>query len=237
MYEHHYTIHKQLCDQLGNLSPYGVFWLLNDIMERNANSYGLGTDYHLKRNLAWVLVAYDVHISGMLKQGDRAIVGTLPYAFKKMFGFRKYHIKDNHGNVILTGKAKFVLVNINTKQLIKPPLDMLKKFTDAKKEPASLPFDKIPHEVNTPKQKQFFIIDKELIDVNGHLNNANYVKLATELNAQPLTPPQRMRVEYKKEVFAGDKVTWIKHHHPNGVYHVSMLRQGEVCCELLFEKL
>jgi len=235
MFEKQYKIDSGMCDLEGKLSPYGFFWLLNDIMEKNANSYGLGTDYHLARDLAWILVSYDVHIYDTVKNGDTVIAGTLPYAFKKMYGFRKYRFKDKNGNVLLKGKAKFVLVNIKTKALVKPPLDMLDKFTDAKKEPASLPFERIRLKKETVIESKTLTIGEDLIDVNGHVNNANYIKLATALIDHDITLPKRVRIEYKKEVFSNEQITVNLFEDSQTLKYISIMRDDACCAEIVFE--
>ncbi|WP_343089481.1 acyl-ACP thioesterase domain-containing protein, partial [Methanocalculus natronophilus] len=58
-----YTVERFNTDTKDELTPSSLFHLLNDIMERNAESYGMGADYHNQRDLAWVLIEYQVNIT------------------------------------------------------------------------------------------------------------------------------------------------------------------------------
>lgn len=237
MYEKDYRIERYDTDQAGRLKPPVLTKMLSDIMERNADSYGAGADYHLSRNLAWVLVEYQLTIQRWPKADSTVTVGTLPYSFKRMYGFRIYSVKDSEGRPLIEGKGKFLLIDILTKKMVKPDPEILDKFTDAKDEPETLPFDKWRLEASKPLHSVERRVTHDLIDVNGHLNNAHSVTLAYEVMDPDFIKSQdvaSMYVRYRKEAFKGDTVTITLYEEPFG-HGVTITRDGAIVSEILFK--
>ncbi len=236
MFEKRYAIEHYDTDKYRRLKPPVLTKMLSDIMERNANSYGAGADYHLSRNLAWVLTEYQLDIHRWPKAGETVIVGTLPYSFKKMYGFRIYSVKDEMGNPLVEGKGKFILIDINSKKMVKPDDEILSKFKDALKEPFALPFEKWRLKCGTLLHSVERTVSHDLIDVNGHLNNAHSVTLAYEamdpefMNNHPI---RKIYVRFRKEAFKNDSVN-IKLYSEEYGYGVQINRDGAVISELLF---
>ncbi len=210
MYYKTYTVERFNTDVKDRLTPSTLFHYLNDIMERNAESYGMGADYHIKRDLAWVLIEYQIDINRLPKSDETIKVGTIPYSFKRFYGYRKYEIKDVFDNVLVSGKGKFTLINIKTKKFVKPTEDMLEKFSDALPYPETLPFEKWRSEDFTPDYETSRVVSAAHIDVNNHLNNAFYPVYAYEaLTSETLDQinPKKIYVKFKKEVFEGETLT------------------------------
>ncbi len=214
-----------------------MMFMLNDIMERNANSYDAGADYHLSQDLAWVLTEYQLEISKLPKAQEKIIVGTIPYSFKRMFGYRKYQMRSQSGEVYLKGKGKFALINIKTKQFVRPEQSLLERFKDAKKTPESLPFDAWEIDEKTFIHKIERFVSADYMDVNGHLNNAffptfSYQVLPTEeIEQQNITA---IFVKYKKEAFTHDVISLYLYRLSSG-YLIDIKREDEVLGNVLFK--
>lgn len=239
MYERSYFVERFLADKSGFLKPPVLFGMLSDIMERNANSYGAGAAFHLKRNLAWVLTEYQIDFNSWPESEKELIVGTHPYSFKKMYGFRIYRGKDNTGKTLFEGKGKFVLIDIKTKQLMKPSDDILSLFTDAKKTPEALPFEKwrLSGKGSLLSTKKA-LIAHDYIDVNGHLNNAHSVTLAYKVLDPEIIGDGKIKsiyVKYRKEAFKDDEVTINLYKESSDDLAVVIKRDETVISELLIK--
>ncbi|MFW5894985.1 MAG: acyl-[acyl-carrier-protein] thioesterase [Bacillota bacterium] len=238
MYEKDYRVERYDTDTTGRLKPPVLTKMLSDIMERNADSYGAGADYHLSRNLAWVLVEYQLDIRRLPRADEIIAVGTLPYSFKKMYGFRIYSVKDSNGKPLIEGKGKFLLIDIKSKKMVKPDAEILDRFTDAKVEPVALPFEKWRLSADKPLHTIERRVTHDLIDINGHLNNAHSVTLAYEVMDPEYMADQTtksMYVRYRKEAFKDDKLSITLYDEPGG-YGVAITREGTVISEVLFLK-
>jgi len=221
MFERNYRVERFDTGRGRKLKVPTLMHYLNDIMERNAESYGLGAQYHLERDLAWVLVEYQITIDRWPKADENVVVGTIPYSFKRIYGYRKYRVKDSTGNRLVEGKGKFALINIKTKEFIRPPRELLDRFTDAKKEPEALPFDKWDlGEEKLVWEKQTYVAHSH-IDVNGHMNNAYYPQLAYEAlpkRAVDEVTISEVFVRYRREVFYGESLILKVSQVDNGFY-------------------
>ena len=238
MYERTYKIERFLADHSGKLKPPVLFNMLSDIMERNANSYGAGATFHLSQNLAWVLTEYQIEFNAWPKSDEVVSIGTLPYSFKKMYGFRIYHGKDAEGNVLFIGKGKFVLIDIKTKDLVKPSQDILNLFTDAKKEPQILPFEKWHLKGDHLLLRNHTTISHDFIDINGHLNNAHSVTLAHKVLDPVYIKDAQIKalyVRYRKEAFKDESVTVNLYKESDNEFGVIIKREDTIISELLIK--
>ncbi len=237
MYERKYNIERFDADKQGRLKPSVLLNYLNDIMERNANSYGASASFYLKRDLAWVLVEYQLEIKQWPKAGESVLVGTLPYSFKRMVGFRIYTVTDLAGNTLIKGKGKFMLINIKTKKFVRPSQELLSMFTDAKTEPDALVFDRWPNTERLLIHTDHRRVSHDHIDVNNHVNNACYATFAYQ--ALPDTVAKTMDVnrvflKYKQETFYQDFLD-IKVFKLDIGYHVDIVKDDGVVAEVLFQ--
>ncbi len=238
MYEKKYHIERFNGDQQGRLSVSVLMQYLNDIMERNANSYGASADYHLKQNLAWVLTEYQLNIHQMPKVSNDVMVGTLPYSFKRMMGYRIYTVKDMAGEVLIEGRGKFMLIDMKSKQFVRPTPELLNLFTDAKQEPEALKFDKWPHDDKQERARMQIVVSHEDIDVNGHVNNACYGMYAYRGLPEDIGKDlvlDELLLKYKKETFVHDELSVVVYETAGGDYWVDMLKDEQVHAQVLFK--
>ena len=233
MYFKNYQIERFLTNETNYLQVGTLFHLLNDIMERNANSYGAGADYHIKQDLAWVLAQYEIDIKDWPKSDELVKVGTIPYSFKRMMGYRKYAILNQNNEVLMEGKGKFLLINIVTKAMIKPSQALLDKFTDAKKMPEALDFIRLKPEKKGLLKEIERTIAPIHIDVNNHMNNAYFVAIASEYLPVKTETIKKIIVTYKQEAYLNDQVTIRYFKEDVGIY-IELLRDEILLSQIMF---
>ena len=237
MFERRIRLDYYMCDTNRRLSPPMLFLLLNDILGYNVETYGAGADYHIKRQLAWVLVEYEIDIIRMPKMEETVRVGTLPYSFKRATGYRIYDVKSENGDVLIKGKGKFVLINLKNKTMVKPDQTLLDKFKDAHKTPISLDFTKIrPSRTNLIDCKTLEI-PNAFTDEYGHMNNAYYIRIAYEYLPRDILDKasfSKIKVLFKKECFAGDKVN-LKYYQEEAGIWIDVHADDHVAASVYFQ--
>ena len=209
MFTKNYDTEYYMVNKNKFIKPYYIFHMLSDIMGRNAASYGASFEYHLNRNLVWVLVHYEIDLLRYPKASETLTVGTLPYSFKRMYGYRIYEIKVGNETIAL-GKAKFALLNYRTKQFVTPDQELIKMFKDAYQEPKTLSFDKLPKDDYECVKTETTKVYESCIDVNNHMNNVISIELAYNLAPKQffnLEKIAKIIVKYKKEAFLEDALT------------------------------
>jgi len=235
MYYKNYQIERFLATPSGVLEVGTLFHFLNDIMERNATSYGAGADYHIKQDLAWVLTQYELTIHHWPKADQTIKVGTIPYSFKRMMGYRKYELLSENDTPLIEGKGKFLLINIKTKAMVKPSQALLDKFTDAKKEPIALDFERVNLDKKGLIKEISRLIAPKFIDVNNHMNNAYFVALAAEYLPIPIESIKKIIATYKKEAYLDDLIMLRYFKEENGIY-VELLRNETLLSQIVFKQ-
>lgn len=237
MYEREYKIENFYCDQAGILKVPYLMHFLNDIMERNANSYKAGASYHLSKNLAWVLVEYQLDIHRWPHKKVAMMVGTIPYSFKRMFGYRQYRLRDKSNRVFVEGKGKFALIDIKKKMFVRPEREILERFIDAKKDPVALKFDSWPVSKKVFIDSKNTFVSHDHIDVNGHVNNAYFPTFAYQALPRECFDQEtitQLYVKYKKEAFLHE-ILILKTYKVIQGYQVDIYRNEEILGNVFFK--
>ncbi|MFK5883550.1 MAG: thioesterase [Candidatus Izemoplasma sp.] len=236
MYYRDYRINSFDVDKQGNLTIPALFGYLQDIMLRNANSYGAGSEYHQAHDLVWVLVDYEINIYKLPHSEDILKFGTIPYSFKRFYGFRKYKVLDKNNNIVAEGHSKFILINFKTKEIVSPSSEILALFTDAIKEPTSIKFVKHFKNASSLTLSDTVKVKNSYIDINNHMNNVYSILLAYnefteyELEHYALCT---VRVTYKKEAFLNDELSLYKQFSDDGAYF-QIKRNDDLLSEVSF---
>jgi len=231
VYSKKYEISEKDCNENSILLVSSLFNYLQMIMSSNVNYLGAGSDYHHKRNLAWVFVDYEVNITKLPRKGDIVNVGTIPYSFKRFYAFRKYEIKDNFVNILVIATGKFVLINFLTKEIVSPSNEVIEQFKMQEKEPVALKMTK-QHKVDELRLVKELIVSEKDIDENNHVNNAVYLQYVEE-DLQDIEQIKDIRVTYKKEAVQGDILQVYKSVVPDSNIYI-IKRKEEVLTQIYF---
>ena len=157
--------HSYEVDQTNRLTLVSLFNYLQDVMIENADSYGASSTFHYEKGLAWVLVDYDIDIIDLPSAFEEITCETLPYSFKKYYGYRVYEAKEKQG-IIAKGNGRFVLMDYIHKTLSLPSQEILDLFVGAHKEPKSLPMSKHRLIEGNRLKTMYFDVRKSDIDLN-----------------------------------------------------------------------
>ncbi len=215
-----YIVKSYETDCHGFLRLLSLMNLLQDVAIEHADSFGLGLENCLEKNLSWVGSNYLLEISRFPKLHEHFKIETWP-AEKKLWGaVRDFLVYDESGNVIIKGSSQWVLIDVVRRRPV-----MLEKYfpdyetlgervinTDFPKIPA------LPRETN----RCDFMVRFDDIDVNNHVNNAVYPLWASEsisheyrLNHRPC----EIELCFKKEALYGETVTVATYHEADESLH------------------
>lgn len=184
---------------------------LQDCSNRQSYEMGVGIEYQKKKGRAWILNSWHIDFREMqgefLKDCEEVTVSTWPYEFNRLFGIRNYSIarKDSLDKYIVKAQARWFLYDMKS--------DMIGKITDEDKKTYScvdekLELPEVPRKIkagSSYEEKSKFIVRKYQLDINNHMNNAWYVKLAEEF-VENKENVKYLRVEYKNSAKLGDEV-------------------------------
>lgn len=190
------------------LKPSALLNFLQDIATINAEMLNFGYSFTHPKNYGWFLVKYHMEFDNYPEELDEIIIKTEARGYNKILAFRDFEIWT-YDNAKLLGRvqSQWMMVDLNTKNVLslnKVAPHMIKH----EKRDSDLTFNKI----NPPEKTEYsktFEIRYDDIDVNQHVNNANYISWAFETlpwNFRGKYKLKTLDIVYKKEIAYGNNV-------------------------------
>ena len=220
------------CDLV--LKPSAMLQFLQDLASDNAESLNFGYSYIVKRNLAWFLLKYRIEFEDYPEGIYDLTIETEPRGYNKIFAFRDFYI--THDNKLI-GRASstWAMVDLETKSManVSEILADNSYMVQHEKREDDLNYGKIklPEEFDTEK---LFEIRFDDLDVNKHVNNANYIIWAFEPLDFGFRREHKLKtldMVFKKEITFGSTVLSKLKINDNTTTHVLMNAQtGEELC-------
>ena len=195
------------CDLV--LKPGAMLQFLQDLASDNAEQLDFGYSYIIKHNLAWFLLKYRLEFDDYPEGIYDLTIKTEPRGYNKMFAYRDFYISHG-GKCIGKATSTWTLVDLTTKTMANAAEILVnnKYMVQHEKREDDLNYDKIRLPETFDIQKTFEVRFDDL-DVNRHVNNANYIVWAVEpLNFEFRRTHKLKTVDmmYKKEITYGHTV-------------------------------
>jgi acyl-ACP thioesterase len=190
------------CDASRKLSPEALLNYLQDCSTFQSEQLGVGFDYLLPRNLAWVLASWQIVVHRYPNLGEEVVVGTLPYDFRGFLGSRNYLMKTKDGEILATANTLWTLLDFATMKPSIPTPEHLNKYPVEEKLDMEYAGRKIMVG-DGGKQMEPVIVRKQHLDSNNHVNNGQYISIAGDYLPEGFDIYQ-IRAEYKKQAHLGD---------------------------------
>lgn len=191
------------------LKPSALLLFLQDLASDNADSLDFGYKFVRKNNLAWYLLKYRIEFTDYPKGVQKLHFKTEPRGYNKLFAFRDFEIINN-GKLIGKAASTWAMVDLDNKSMA----NLSEVLKDC---PYMAPFEKresdlIYGKIKTPEKfdlQKVLEIRYDDLDVNRHVNNANYISWAYE----PLSfdfrlkyKPKTIDIVFKKEITHDSKI-------------------------------
>ena len=158
-----------------------VFDIFQDAAAEHADILGCGMENMLKHRTLWVLSRQKVQINRLPGVGENVTVETYPCGMERLFAIREYRIYDEQNNLIIQGTAAWLILDMDTMRPKRLNNELLELVPDNSNMPVSFHLlEKVPvcQDECTPG---FSIeIRSSDIDMNRHLNNANYAAMVQD---------------------------------------------------------
>lgn len=183
----------------------------------HSETVGLGVDYLAEHEQCWMLTAWQIVIDRMPRLADEVTISTWPYAFRGCNGYRNFQMTDENGVFLARADSQWVFVDLKTGHPARLAKDQLEGYRlDEKMEiPCDAKRIRMPADC---EERPSFLVRKDQIDTNHHVNNGQYVKMALEELPEDIAVHQ-MRAEYRRQAVLGDEIfPWVK--QENGVLTV-----------------
>jgi len=220
------------CDLV--LKPSAMLQFLQDLASDNAENLGFGYSYIIQHNLAWFLLKYRLEFEDYPEGIYDLTIKTEPRGYNKFFAFRDFYIL-HHGEQIGRATSSWALVDLNTKSMANASeiLANNKYMVQHEKREDDLSYGKIRLPEKFDIEKTFEVRFDDL-DVNRHVNNANYIVWAIEpldFEFRRANKLKTVDMVFKKEITYGSKVlSQVSVDGQNTIHAVKNAETGEELC-------
>ncbi|MBO7215075.1 MAG: hypothetical protein J6V66_06235 [Clostridia bacterium] len=233
------TVYASQCNDKQVLRTDAILNFFQDLATEHAIE--LKTDYHSLKsasNAFWVISKIKFKRVGQIRHHDAVTVSTWPIKPQSIRFMRDYNIKGENGEI--HGTSEWCVLDFNTMSLrrldtISYPADMEHIETRAEVSP----FNRFREEVLPEHYSYTYTAEYSDIDVNGHVNNVVYAKMA--LNT--FTPCEfdekdynAFEIHFLSQCFLGNEIKIFKKQLGNAVYVEGRIEEKAVFKSLFYKE-
>lgn len=221
------------------LKPSSLFHFLQDLASDNAEALGFGYSFIIQKNLAWFLLKYRMEFDDYPENIFDLTIKTEPRGYNKLFAFRNFAVKHNDKMIARISSA-WGLIDLETKSManVQSVLEGNPNISPFKKEENDLDYQKIKKLERADFKKEFSVRFDEL-DVNQHVNNANYIMYALEPIDFEFRKNHKLKtldMLFKKELKYGQNIiSEVQVEGNNTIHIVKNLDTGDELCAIQAE--
>jgi medium-chain acyl-[acyl-carrier-protein] hydrolase len=204
-----YTIRSYEADTQGKATMPLLCRLMQESASNHAEQLGLGITWLMENDLVWVLTRQLIAIDTYPRWGETVQVLTWPTGRDRLLWYRDFKILSSDGNTIGKATTAWLVIDQARRRPQRtdtlPPLDLPSDVEHA------LP--RRPEKVSALSEdapSHFIRVRYRDLDVNGHVNNAQYVEWALEafdLDFHRLHRLREIEVNYLVEALYGDTLS------------------------------
>ncbi len=164
-------------------------------------------------NKGWILVSYKISLKKKLRYGEKVRVGTAASSFSSFYGDRKFQIESLDGEKLVEADSIWVLMDMETRHPIRVSEKERKGYVIEEGINDLKADRKIKFSSEREKVGEFKVL-KTYIDNNGHMNNADYLRVAAEFVPADFEYHE-VDIIYNKEAMEGEMMTAYLHREEN----------------------
>jgi len=229
--EEKFRIRTYECGLDGSIKIFSLMQYLQEIAALHAGQLGLGFDNLSEMNGYWVLSNIRIEISRLPGRQDEVALKTWPSGYSRTIATREFVGKDQNGSELFRAGSEWMVLNKKTnrlKNLFKLDLNLPKTGIKA------LPDELTRLEPNGDYlvgavREQPVRVPRSSIDLNGHVNNTEYVRWGIDALSRVFKLGENIRsvqATYLSEVFEGDELDLLATTDENGRFGVLGRKSG-----------
>lgn len=215
MYSLNSRVRYSECDQRGHLSLVGMINYLQDCATMQSEDLGIGVDHLQANHYGWFISGWQIEIFSLPRIGTPIKVSTFCYDLRGQTAKRNFLIEGADGEVMVRADSSWFVFDTEAQRIIKaPPSELAYLQGDTR-----LDMDPFVRKIRVEGdgvQGEAIAITEQHLDTNGHVNNAQYVRMALAAASILDATPSRLNVQYKLAAHAGDVIVPIVHPSEGG---------------------
>ena len=190
--------------ETGRLTLPGLINYFQDVSTFQSEALGVGLGYLKEQHVAWILSSWQVVMDRMPKLCEQVISRTWAYEFKGFYGMRNFELIGEDGKPAAWANSVWVLYDTQQNCPVRILPKMLEKYQMAER----IDMEYAPRKIRLPEnglEQESFVIGKHHLDTNHHVNNGQYIAMASEYLPAGFVIGQ-MRAEYKNQAHLHDEI-------------------------------
>jgi acyl-ACP thioesterase len=226
--EENFTVKSYECRPDGNIKTACLMQYLQEAAALHAEQLGFGVDRLNKINSYWVLSNLRIEINRLPKWNDEITVKTWPSGYTRSIATREFVGRDQNDCELFRAGSQWMVLNKQSnrlKNLFRLDLGLPKTGLKALSEKL----------IRLEPQDDYSEVDRisvpySSIDLNGHVNNTEYVRWGIDALIKAFTFEgniRSMHATYLSEVFEDNELDLLLSHSMNGCFYVLAKRSGE----------
>ena len=219
--EEKFWIRTYECRVNGKIKIFSLMQYLQEIAALHAEQLGLGFDKLNEMGGYWVLSNIRIEIKRLPGRDDEVTLKTWPSGYSRTIATREFVGKDQNDSELFRAGSEWMVLNKQTnrlKNLFKLDLNLPKTGIKA------LPDELHRLEPNGDYKKVDVVcVPLSAIDLNGHVNNTEYVRWGIDALSRTFKLNKNIRsvqATYLSEVFEGDELELLVGSRSNGQFGV-----------------
>lgn len=221
-------------DRNGKLKLFSAFQMMQDCSELWLDSAVDYRDFLKKNGFAQLLASRQVEVVRIPDFKEKLMVTTSIFGCEPLFGFRNTFIFDEAGNPCYKSWSLGVFCDLKNGRMKKLPQEVIDACSYDPKQEMNYKERRIVVPDGEVKTFAPVAVQRNDIDYNQHLNNAHYVRIASEYLPEDFNV-KGVRVEYKVPVKLGEELVPQVLTAGNFTY-VTLLKKELPCAILEFEQ-
>jgi len=234
--EEKFTVKSYECRPDGNIKTACLMQYLQEAAALHAEELGFGVDSLNIINSYWVLFNIRIEINRLPKWNEEITVKTWPSGYNRLTATREFVAKDqNDPELFRAGSQWMVLDKSSNRSKNLFNLDLSLPKTELKALSAKL---KRLEPQDDYSQADRISVPYSSIDLNGHVNNTEYVRWGIDALRKAFKFEgniRSMHATYLSEVFEADELDLLLSQNNNGHFYVLARRAGEDSNVLVME--
>lgn len=208
MYTFQSRVRYSEVDNSCSMDLYSILNYFQDCSNFHSEDVGVGIEYLRARHQVWLLSSWQVELVDSPKLFDQITIGTWPYDFKGLYGYRNFVLYNDNKDHTISAYANSIwfLMDTNTMKPMKVTDDDIAAYPVEPPYPMEYAARKITLPKDSDSAKKAYteiLVSKTMLDSNNHVNNAQYVRLAQSCLPEGFLV-RGMRAEYRKSALLGD---------------------------------
>ena len=172
---------KERVRENGIMDIFGVVNLLQDCSTFHSHDVGMSIERVLELKRAWLLSAWNIELYAFPALYEELTVGTSPHLFRGIFAYRNFWIKNQSGEYLVKADSEWFCIDTEKGRPQKITEELVAPFGEPKDE---LHLPPLQRKICFPEEwieGEDFLLPREYLDTNHHMNNARYIALSEEM--------------------------------------------------------